>query len=183
MTTPTLVIVPGLWLGPYPYQKWADETLTKMEPSLKGNIFYAPLASTGTRSPGAPNMTDDATAIRKVIQPLVEAGKKVVVIGHSSGAFLSAMSTEDLEVGQKLAVPHGGGVEKFIFIAGGLLPVGAPHPPTNWEAKASVPQHLGRTPTDKGNPDYRMAQPPLKMLMTRCFLTLIPILRRHAKSR
>lgn len=137
MVVPSIVVVPGFWLGPRPYDLLVDE-LKKAAPSLT-DIVVAQLASTGTRSPGAPNMFDDAMGIRAVIKPLVEAGKRLVVIGHSAGAFLSAMATEDLEVGQKLAAPSGGGVERFIFLAGGLLPVGAPHPPTNWEAKASPP--------------------------------------------
>ena len=83
-------------------------------------------------------MLDDAMGIREVIKPLVEGGKRVVVISHSSGAFLSAMATEDLEVGQKLATQSNGGVERFVFITGGILPVGAPHPPTNWEKKARL---------------------------------------------
>lgn len=135
MSAPTIVIVPGFWLGPRPYELFVNE-LKKARPLLT-DIVYAELSSTGTRSPGAPNMLDDAMGIRAVIKPLVEAGKRVVVIGHSGGAFLSAMATEDLEVGQKLAVASGGGVEMFVFIAGGLLPVGVPHPPTNWAAKAS----------------------------------------------
>lgn len=133
MVAPTIVIVPGFWLGPRPYEPLVD-AMKKAAPSLT-DIVYAPLVSTGTRSPGAPNMLDDAMGIRAVIKPLVESGKRLVIVGHSSGAFLSAMATEDLEVGQKLAAPSGGGVERFVFVAGGLLPVGAPHPPTNWEAK------------------------------------------------
>ncbi|KAK4494432.1 hypothetical protein PRZ48_014730 [Zasmidium cellare] len=132
MSGPTIVIVPGFWLGPKPYELLAEE-LKKAAPSIP-EIVYAELASTGTKSPNAPTMQDDANGIRAVIKPLVEAGKKVVVIGHSSGAFLSAMATEDLEVGQKLA-KSGGGVERFVFIAGGILPVGARHPPTDWEEK------------------------------------------------
>lgn len=136
MGAPTIVVVPGLWLGPHPYDLFVNE-LKKAAPSLT-KIVFAELRSTGTRSPGAPNMLDDAMGIRSVIKPMVEAGERLVIIAHSGGAFLSAMATEDLEVGQKLATPSGGGVEKFIFIAGGILPVGVPHPPTNWEAKASL---------------------------------------------
>lgn len=133
MPAPTIVIVPGFWLGPQPYSLLIDE-LKKAAPSLT-DIVTAELASTGTRSPNAPTMLDDAMGIRAVIKPLVEAGKRVVVVGHSAGAFLSAMATEDLEVGQKIAEASGGGVERFVFIAGGLLPVGARHPPTDWEVK------------------------------------------------
>lgn len=60
-------------------------------------------------------------AIRAVIKPLVESGNRVVVIGHSSGAFLSAMATENLEVGQKIAAASGGGVDRFVFICGGII--------------------------------------------------------------
>lgn len=141
MVAPTIVIIPGFWLRPSPYDLLVDE-LKKAAPSLT-NIVFAQLTSTGTRSPGALNMLDDAMGIRAVIKPLVETGKRLVLIGHSSGAFLSAIATDDLEVGEKLALPSGGGVERFIFIAGGLLPAGAPHPPTNWEAKVS-PLHVYR---------------------------------------
>ncbi|KAL3456012.1 alpha/beta-hydrolase [Aspergillus heterothallicus] len=126
MPAPTIVIVPGLWLGPKPYELLVEE-MQKVAPSLT-DFVYAPLSSTGTSSPGNPTMYDDAMGIRAVIKPLVEAGKRLVVVGHSAGAFLSGMATEDLEVGEKLAAPSGGGVERFVFIAGGILPVGAPHP-------------------------------------------------------
>ncbi|KAL2827112.1 Alpha/Beta hydrolase protein [Aspergillus pseudoustus] len=130
MPGPTIVIVPGLWLGPKPYELLVEE-MKKAVPSLT-EFVYAPLVSTGTSSPGNPSMYDDAMGIREVIKPLVESGKRLVVIGHSAGAFLSAMATEDLEVGEKLATPSGGGVERFVFIAGGILPVGATHPETTF---------------------------------------------------
>lgn len=126
MAAPTVVIVPGLWLGPRPYELLAEEIKKQ---SAVTDIVYATLKSTGTRSPGNPNMFDDAMGIRDTIKPLVEAGKRLVLVAHSAGAFLSAMATEDLEVGQKIAAASGGGVEKFVFFAAGILPVGAPHPP------------------------------------------------------
>lgn len=137
MGAPTIVIVPGFWLTPRPYELLVEE-MKKAAPSLT-DFVYAPLASTGTKSPNAPNMLADAKGIRGVIQPLVESGKRVAIVAHSAGGFLSSMATEDLEVGQKLAAPSGGGVERFVFIACGILPVGAAHPPTNWEARVSLP--------------------------------------------
>ncbi|KAL3448448.1 Alpha/beta hydrolase fold-1 [Aspergillus insuetus] len=128
MPPPTIVIVPGLWLGPRPYELLVDE-MKKFAPSLT-DFIYAPLISTGTSSPGNPTMYDDAMEIRGIIKPLVEAGKRLVIVGHSAGAFLSGMATEDLEVGGTVAALSGGrgGVERFVFIAGGILPLGAPHP-------------------------------------------------------
>ncbi|KAL5049370.1 hypothetical protein BDW71DRAFT_159869 [Aspergillus fruticulosus] len=123
---PTIVIIPGLWLGPKPYELLVEE-MKKAAPSLT-DFVYAPLVSTGTRSPGNPTMYDDSVGIREVIRPLVEAGKRLVLVGHSAGAFLSGMATEGLEVGEEIAKKSGGGVERFVFIAGGILPVGAPHP-------------------------------------------------------
>ncbi|KAL3470107.1 hypothetical protein BJX99DRAFT_251472 [Aspergillus californicus] len=79
--------------------------MKKAAPTLT-DFVYAPLVSTGKASPGNPTMHDDAKGI----------------------PFLSAMATEDLEVGERLAAPSGGGVERFVFIAGGILPLGAPHP-------------------------------------------------------
>lgn len=130
MALPTIVIVPGLWLGPKPYELLEQET-KKLLPSLP-DFVYAPLVSTGRASPGNPNMTDDSLGVRQVIKPLVEAGKRLVLIGHSTGALVAAGSTEDLEVGEKLAAPSGGGVERFVFIVGGILPVGSPHPPMSF---------------------------------------------------
>ncbi|KAL3492470.1 hypothetical protein BJX62DRAFT_224610 [Aspergillus germanicus] len=104
--------------------------MKKLAPSLT-DFIYAPLISTGTSSPGNPTMYDDAMGIREIIKPLVEVGKRLVIVGHSAGAFLSGMAMEGLEVGGELAAPTGaggGGVERFVFIAGGILPLGAPHP-------------------------------------------------------
>ena len=123
---PTVVIVPGFWLGLQPYELLVNE-MQKAAPGLT-DFVYAPLVSTGMRSPGNPTMYDDAIGIREVIRPLVEAGKRLVLVGHSAGAFLSGMATEGLEVGEEVSMKSGGGVERFVFIAGGILPVGAPHP-------------------------------------------------------
>ena len=137
MAPPTVVIVPGLWLGPRPYELLVNE-LKNAAPELT-DIVYAPLVSTGTRSPGAPTMMDDAMAIRVVIKPLVEAGKRLVIVAQSAGGFLSGMATEGLEVGQKLATASGSGVERFVFVAAGILPLGAPHPNPGFISRVSSP--------------------------------------------
>ncbi|CBF73646.1 predicted protein [Aspergillus nidulans FGSC A4] len=56
--------------------------MQKAAPGLT-DFVYAPLVSTGMRSPGNPTMYDDAIGIREVIRPLVEAGKRLVLNGEA----------------------------------------------------------------------------------------------------
>jgi pimeloyl-ACP methyl ester carboxylesterase len=127
MTAPTLVLVPGLWEGPTVYDS-LREILAKAAPPIP-DCHPAPLRSTGTTTPGNPTMLDDIQGIREVVEPLVQAGKRVVVVAHSAGGFLGSAAVEGLEVGGKDTKGSGGGVEKMFFIAAGIAPAGTQHRP------------------------------------------------------
>lgn len=122
MVPPTLVLVPGVWEGTAVFDP-LREILAKHGVT---DVHTAPLKSTGHVSPGNPTLHDDVAGIRSVIAPLVAAGKRVVVVAHSAGGFLASAATEHLEKGY---TEGPGGVEKFFFIAAGLMPSGARHSP------------------------------------------------------
>ncbi|KAL4978863.1 hypothetical protein BDW66DRAFT_148718 [Aspergillus desertorum] len=92
--SPAVVIIPGLWLGPKPYELLVNET-QKAAPSLT-DFVYAPLVSTGTRSPGNPTMYDDAAGIRGVIKPLVEAGKRLFLVLEPSARKITLIKADHL---------------------------------------------------------------------------------------
>ena len=123
MAKPTLVFVPGIWEGTSVFDVVAK--------SLRGhgyNTVYAPLASTGHKSPGNPTLLDDVQHIRNVIKPLVEEDKDVIVVGHSAGGPLGAAATKGLSFKERNEAGKAGGVKKFVFLTAGLVPAGWRHP-------------------------------------------------------
>ena len=125
MALTTLVFVPGLWEGTSVFEL-LREILAKASPPII-DCYSAPLRSTGTTSPGNPNLKQDVDGIRVVLEPLVKAGKRVVIVAHSAGGFLGSEAVEGLEVGGKNTGGNGGGVEKMFFIAAALFRAGYEH--------------------------------------------------------
>lgn len=120
MTTPTLILVPGFWEGMAVLEPLM-EILAKASPPII-DCHFVPLRSTGTTSPGNPSAKEDVEGIRAVVKPLVQAGRRVVIVAHSAAGFLTAAAVEGLELGGKSTGGSGGRVEKMFFIAAGLFP-------------------------------------------------------------
>jgi pimeloyl-ACP methyl ester carboxylesterase len=127
-TTQTIIFVPGFWEGPAVFNKVA-EILEKAGFATE----MAPLVSTGQRSPGNPTMKDDIAAIRKHIEPIVDADKEVILVLHSAGGFLGSEAVENLELSKREANGKKGGVVKIIFVAAGVAGPGYQHHPVGFE--------------------------------------------------
>ena len=123
MAAMTILFVPGYWEGPKPFEKVSSILRADGYETVTANLL-----STGTTSPGNPNMHDDINAIRKVTQKLVEdENKDVIMVLHSAGGFLGANATEGLDAPARKAKGLPGGVSKMIFLAGAVFPVGFKH--------------------------------------------------------
>lgn len=123
MAKPTIVFVPGIWEGPSVF-----DGVSKTLQSYGYSTAYAPLASTGHASPGNPTLLDDVQHIRSAIEPIVEEGKEIILVGHSAGGFLGSAAVKDLGLKKRAEDEKTGGVAKLIYLAAGLAPEGWRHP-------------------------------------------------------
>ena len=124
MSTPTILVVPGLWEGQEPF-----EALSSQLASYGYKVHVAKCPSTGTRSPGNPSMSDDIVAIREELKDLVNKNVEVVLVLHSAGGFLGSNAMEGFPIKDRKAKGLKGGVRGIIFITAGLLPEGVRHGP------------------------------------------------------
>lgn len=99
MSLPVLVFVPGIWGGPSVFDLVVEQ-IHKLHHDV--DVRIAPFLSPGTTSPGGPSMIDDMSAIRKVVEPLVANGQRVIMVCHSAGGFLGSGAIKGLEVGSSL---------------------------------------------------------------------------------
>ncbi|PSN72077.1 alpha/beta-hydrolase [Corynespora cassiicola Philippines] len=118
---PTLVFVHGAWHTPKHY--------TKMRTGLQKSGFevHIPhLPSVSEARPPVGDMYTDTSLIRSYVEGLVEAGRKVVVVGHSYGGFVATNALYDLglETRQKADPTVTGGVTHLIFLCASAFDVG-----------------------------------------------------------
>ena len=123
MIKPTLVFVPGIWVGPAIY----DSVAATLRDSHGYPTAAISLPSTGKESPHAPSMKDDAAAIRAGVEPLVDEGRELVLILHSAGGFLGSDAIEGLGLEARAKAGKKGGVARLVFLAAALPDVGFDH--------------------------------------------------------
>ncbi|KAL8794428.1 MAG: hypothetical protein Q9195_003015 [Heterodermia aff. obscurata] len=119
---PNLLMVPGFWVGTEPF-----ENVSSLLAERGFSTVFAPLASTGTTSPGNPSMHDDIAAIRLSVEALVTAEKDVVMVLHSAGGFLGSTAIEGFIAKQRAQEGFKGGVVGIVFLAGAIYPEGHEH--------------------------------------------------------
>lgn len=117
---PTIIFVPGLWEGPTAFKR-----VTSLLQSQGYTTQVASLVSTGTASPGNPDMDDDVANIRSTISKAVESNQEVLLVLHSAGGFLGSAAFEGLTAKARKEEGKKGGVVKILFMAAGILPLGA----------------------------------------------------------
>ncbi|MCJ1435568.1 hypothetical protein MMC27_004942 [Xylographa pallens] len=123
MIKPTLVFVPGIWVGPVIY----DSVAATLHDRYGYTITTISLPSTGKESPNAPSMKDDADAIRAAIKPLIDDGRELIMILHSAGGFLGSGAIEGLGIEARAKEGKKGGVSKLVCLAAALPEVGFDH--------------------------------------------------------
>jgi pimeloyl-ACP methyl ester carboxylesterase len=121
MPNPSIVVVPGAWHRPAHFQGLIDEL---------AKVNYEAVAVTMPSvdsSPPLPSWNEDALAVRQVITERIDAGKDVIVLGHSFGGV--AMSEAAKGLGKKERESQGlkGGILKLIYMCAMALPEGQTH--------------------------------------------------------
>lgn len=116
---PTVVIVPGAFQLPIGYQPFAD---VLKQAGFDAVVIDKP--STGTTTLPLPGLPEDIEAIRKVVIPLIDAGKEVVVLAHSAGGVSSSGAVKGLDVKTRKAAGLPGGVTRLIFMSAAMVPKG-----------------------------------------------------------
>lgn len=109
---PTVVIVPGALLQPAAYA-----TFTELLKQAGFGVGYVNKPSTGGTKLPLTGLAEDIAAAREVIQPLVDAGKEVVVLTHSAGGVSGSGATKCLGVKARKEAGLPGGVIRVVFMA------------------------------------------------------------------
>ncbi|KAG8169188.1 hypothetical protein KVR01_001937 [Diaporthe batatas] len=117
---PTIVIVPGAWQLTSCFAPFADLLKSK---GFDNEVVDMPSVG-GTQLP-LTGLPEDVAAVRAVVQPLVAAGKEVVLLAHSAGGISGggAVKGLDLKTRQQAGLP--GGVVRMIYMTAFMVPKGS----------------------------------------------------------
>jgi hypothetical protein len=122
-TKPTFVMVPGNFV-PAKYYGTAVKFLESR--GFPTNIVNIP--STGSSLPLTSN-EPDISAVREVLEGLLDEGKEVLIVAHSYGSTPACEAIKGLGCEERKKVGKSGGVAKLILVAAWLLSEGE-SPPT-----------------------------------------------------
>ncbi|ROV92371.1 hypothetical protein VMCG_09112 [Cytospora schulzeri] len=117
---PTIVIVPGAWQLPTGYTPFAD--LLKRSGFGSEVVDKPSTGSTGNPPAGLP---EDIAAVREVVQPLVDAGKEVVLLTHSAGGVSGSGAVKGLDVKARKEAGLPGGITRVIYMTAAMVPKGS----------------------------------------------------------
>lgn len=119
-TKPTILIVPGAWQLTTAFEPFR-EVLHKS--GYQTEIVKLPSVG-GTELP-LTGLPEDITAIRAKLQPLVDAGKDVLLLTHSAGGVSgsAAMKGFDVESRKNAGLP--GGVTRVVYMGAFMIPKGS----------------------------------------------------------
>lgn len=119
-TKPVIVIVPGAWQLPSAFAPFAD--------LLRSNGFDTEVVAMpsvgGTQLP-LTGLTEDIAAVRRVIHPLAEAGREVVLLTHSAGGVSGGGAIKGLDARARKEAGLPGGVTRIIYMAAFMVPKGS----------------------------------------------------------
>lgn len=117
----TIVIVPGSFAPADLYTEFVG-VLSKH--GLETLVVDTP--SVGRREGKDPaTMTDDADEITRVVLPLVDQGKEVILVAHSYGGIPTTQSLEKLSQKARSAQGKSGGVKKVVYLTAVILQAGS----------------------------------------------------------
>jgi len=146
----TIVLVPGSFAPADLYTEFAG-VLAKH--GLETSVIDTP--SVGRREGKAPaTMTEDADEIKRVVLPLIDQGKEVVLVAHSYGGIPTTQSLETLSQKARSAQGKSGGVKKVVYMTAVILQAGV----SNFELfGGSMPEWVS---VNVNEPAYRHLFPP-----------------------
>lgn len=79
----------------------------------------------GPPTEGYPQGKEDVQAVLSVLQPLVDSGKKVLIIGHSSGGWVATeVARPELQAKTRASTGLPGGIIGILYMGAFVIPVG-----------------------------------------------------------
>lgn len=119
-TEPVFVLAPGAWHGPECFQL----VLEKLN-ALGRETRTVTYPSVGAEPPTKGGFDDAAERpVRAVVEPLVNEGRQVILVGHSYGGFVISEASKGLGYKQRKADGKEGGIVLLVYLAAFVLPKG-----------------------------------------------------------
>ncbi|CEJ55038.1 hypothetical protein PMG11_01316 [Penicillium brasilianum] len=115
---PVVVIVPGSYHRPFHYRKVADPLRAQGY-----EVLSFDLAVCGESVDPELSFFDDAAVVREHLLPLLDQGKKAVVVSHSYGSLPVSALVEGLTVAERTEKGLEGGIAAVVNIAGFVFPI------------------------------------------------------------
>jgi alpha-beta hydrolase superfamily lysophospholipase len=115
---PVIVIVPGSYHRPVHYRKIADPLRAQGY-----EVLSFDLAVCGDAVDPELSFFDDAAVIKEHLLPLLEKGKKAVIVSHSYGSLPVSALVDGQTIAERSEEGLKGGIAAVINIAGFVFPV------------------------------------------------------------
>ncbi|WYZ42463.1 hypothetical protein EsH8_VI_000162 [Colletotrichum jinshuiense] len=118
VTKPTFVLAPGAW-----HEETCYAPAQQILESRGYPVEAVKYPSVGAEPP-TKGLTDDANAVRAVLQRLADEGKEIVLVVHSYGGLVGANAVEGLGYKQRAKEGKKGGVITFVYLTAFVVPAG-----------------------------------------------------------
>ncbi|KAM0245551.1 hypothetical protein ACHAP5_005358 [Fusarium lateritium] len=115
-TNPTIVFAPGAWHTADCYD------LVRNELQAKGWSTEAVDYPSVGAEPPTKGLADDVSAVRTVVERLVNEGKNVMIVVHSYGGLVGALAVEGLGYKQRAKEGKTGGVIQLVYLSAFVMP-------------------------------------------------------------
>lgn len=117
---PTFVLIPGAWHTPAHFK----HLIARLHEADYATASVA-LSSVNPPHPKEIEVATDVALIReKMLLPLLEEGKDLVLVLHSYGGFPGAAAAKGLSPSERRSEGRSGGIIGMIFMAAFLAPTG-----------------------------------------------------------
>lgn len=115
-TLPTVLFTPGAWHG-----TWAFDTVRSQLEALGYPTAAVALPSVGNTNASV-GVTEDAAALKAELTTLTDAGKDVVMVGHSYGGVVISVASEGYGYKNRSAAGLEGGVIMAVYMTAFAVP-------------------------------------------------------------
>ncbi|MCJ1373600.1 hypothetical protein MMC20_004828 [Loxospora ochrophaea] len=116
---PTVILVHGAWHTPPNYQDYISAL------QERGFTVHCPrLPSCSNASPPPASFLEDVTCVRGVVEPLVDAGRRVLMVMHSYGGTVGTDAVQGLDLSARKSESKPGGVVHLLYMCAFILPPG-----------------------------------------------------------
>ena len=116
----TIVLVHGAWHTPPVYQTFIDAL------RARGFTVHCPrLPSCNGASPPTASLPEDIACVRDIVNDLVSAGQRVLMLMHSYGGAVGTDAIEDFTIDSRAAAGLPGGVIHLVYLCAYMLQQGS----------------------------------------------------------